>query len=106
LATRNSAALQQAGFHTGTPNSANTTATTVIEYPAGMESQAKAVAAYVPGAQVAASTAVNTVTLVLGTDGKQVKGLAASVPPSQAPAPASSASQPTVRTAAQVGCIN
>jgi LCP family protein required for cell wall assembly len=106
LATRNSAALQQAGFHTGTPNSANTTATTVIEYPAGMESQAKAVAAYVPGAQVAASTAVRTVTLVLGTDGKQVKGLAASVPPSQAPAPASSASQPTVRTAAQVGCIN
>jgi hypothetical protein len=50
---------------------------------------------------------VKTVTLVLGTDGKQVKGLAASVAPSQTPAaPASSASQPAVRTAAQAGCIN
>lgn len=105
LATLNSIALQHAGFHTATPDSTDTTARTTIEYPAGMERQAKAVAHYVTGAQVTVSTSVHTVTLILGTDGKQVNGLASSPAPSNTtPAPVSS--QPAVRSAADASCIN
>jgi LCP family protein required for cell wall assembly len=58
-----------AGFKTGTAGDADTQATTVIRYPSGQESQAKAVAAYLPGAAVQETSAVSGVTVVLGDDG-------------------------------------
>ena len=74
LAKANSTALSGLGFKVTAPaNGTNQTATT-ITYPAGMEAQAKAVAAHVPGAAVAVSSSVQGVTLTLGTDGHQVAG--------------------------------
>jgi LCP family protein required for cell wall assembly len=58
-----------AGFKTGTPGDADTTATTTIRYPKGQESQAKAVAALLPGAAVQETSSVTGVTVVLGDDG-------------------------------------
>ncbi|RFA21048.1 LCP family protein [Subtercola boreus] len=57
------------GFATGTPDSAETRETTVVEYPAGKEGDAKAVAAYFPGAAVEVSDSAADVTVVLGGDG-------------------------------------
>ncbi|WP_420366191.1 LCP family protein [Curtobacterium sp. L3-7] len=57
-------------FQVGAPGSSDTTATTMVQYPAGMEAQAKAVAAAVPGAVAVQTSSVQGVTLVLGTDGK------------------------------------
>ena len=68
-ASQNTSVLDQIGFKTGTPGDADSEATTTIEYPPGMESDAKALAAYVPGAAVEATSSVSGVTLVLGTDG-------------------------------------
>ncbi|MEO8908236.1 MAG: LCP family protein [Microbacteriaceae bacterium] len=61
--------LKAAGFQVGTPGDGSTLTTTTIEYPAGQESQAKAVAAYLAGGAVQESASVKTVTVVLGTDG-------------------------------------
>ena len=58
-----------AGFKTGTAGDAATTATTTIQYPKGQESQAKAVAALLPGAAVQETGSVKGVTVVLGDDG-------------------------------------
>lgn len=68
-ATTATQTLAAAGFHTGTPGDASSRATTVIQYPAGKEAQAKAVAAYLPGAAVQQTGDVSTVTVVLGEDG-------------------------------------
>jgi LCP family protein required for cell wall assembly len=88
LAAANSSALAKLGFKVSAPaNGASQTATT-ITYPAGMEAQAKAVAARVPGAAVSASTSVQQVTLTLGTDGRQVAGAGGA---SSAPASSSAA---------------
>ncbi|GAA1493791.1 LCP family protein [Curtobacterium herbarum] len=65
-----SSVLAGRGFQVGAPGSSETTATTMVQYPAGMEAQAKALVAVVPGAVPVQSTAVQGVTLVLGTDGK------------------------------------
>ncbi len=110
VATTNSALLAQAGFHTGTPNSTTSTTTTVIEYPAGHEAQAKAVAAYVPGAVPVQSTSVTGVTLVLGSDGHSVvlpKKAAASTSKAAPTTPAASAT-PTnpARSYSGTDCIN
>jgi LCP family protein required for cell wall assembly len=72
LAAANTTALSRLGFSVGTPANGTRQADTTITYPKGMESQAKAVAADVPGAAVAVSTSVSQVTLTLGTDGHQV----------------------------------
>jgi len=69
--------LTARGFQAGAPGSSETTKTTQVQYPAGQESQAKAVAETVPGAVAVRSSAVTGVTLVLGSDGKTV-----SAPPS------------------------
>ena len=61
--------LAAAGFKTGTPGDASTTSATVIKYRSGQESQAKAVAAYLPGAELYETNDVSTVTVVLGEDG-------------------------------------
>ncbi len=76
--------LTARGFQVGTPGSSETTKTTQVQYPAGQEAQAKAVAAVVPGAVAVQSKTVTGVTLVLGSDGKTVS----------APAPAGGASTP------------
>jgi hypothetical protein len=61
-----------------------------VQYPAGQESQAKAIAAAVPGAVAVRTSAVTGVTLVLGTDGKTAKP--ASEPSATASKPASTGS--------------
>ena len=61
------------GFTVGEPGSTDATATTTIEYPSGMEGDAKAVARYVSGAAVSETSSVTGVTLVLGADGKTAK---------------------------------
>jgi LCP family protein required for cell wall assembly len=78
LAGRNGDQLQQLGFKINTVDSTDTTATTTIEYPTGMEAQAKAVANAVHGAKVVPTSSVQRVTLVLGVNGVQVNGLARS----------------------------
>jgi hypothetical protein len=111
LAASNTATLAALGFKTGTPGTAPSTATTTIEYPAGMESGAKAVAAHVPGATVSVTSSVSGVTLVLGTDGVQASsarassGGASASPGSSAPSPAPTSTGPA-KTYAQGACIN
>ncbi|MBT2503883.1 LCP family protein [Curtobacterium sp. ISL-83] len=68
-ATAASAALSARGFVVGVPSDTTTTSSTVIEYPAGMESAAKSVANVVPGATAVVTPSATGVTLVLGTDG-------------------------------------
>ncbi|HWU48092.1 MAG TPA: LCP family protein [Humibacter sp.] len=58
-----------AGFHTGNAGNADPTTSTTIEYAAGDESQAKAVASHLPGAVVRQSSGAHDVTVVLGSDG-------------------------------------
>lgn len=71
-AAQNTATLGSIGFKTGTPGDASPSATTTIEYPTGMEADAKALAEYVPGAAVVATNSVHGVTLILGADGLTV----------------------------------
>jgi len=68
--------LTARGFQVGAPGSSDTTKATQVQYPAGMETQAKAVAAVVPGAVAVRTNTVTGVTLVLGTDGKTAKPVA------------------------------
>jgi LCP family protein required for cell wall assembly len=99
LAAANSAALKDLGFTVTAPDNGDRQTTTTISYPAGMEGQAKAVAAHVPGAAVAVSSSADRVVLTLGTDGHQVgsassgssAGSSAAAGGGSAPAPAKSA---------------
>jgi LCP family protein required for cell wall assembly len=102
VATSNTALLKQDGFKTKAPGSTTTSPNTVIEYPAGMEGAAKALAAYVPGAEVDQSKSVSVVTLVLGTDGVQVKG---ATPASGAPSSSSAASAASGSGASSSGSV-
>jgi LCP family protein required for cell wall assembly len=101
-ATAATATLNSAGFQTGTPGDADTRATTTIEYPAGSEAQAKAVAAYLPGATVAQTASVSSVTVVLGTDGI-MPAAPSTAAPSSAPAPTPSSPAHTYN---DTTCIN
>jgi LCP family protein required for cell wall assembly len=77
LAARNAVALTRLGFKINTVDSAaSTTPTTTVEYPAGREAQAKAVADAVPHAKVVLTSDVARVTLVLGADGRWARGVA------------------------------
>jgi LCP family protein required for cell wall assembly len=69
VAGTGTATLAALGFITAEPTTVAPVAATIIEYPAGQEAAAKAVAAYLPTATVVESTTVTTVTVVLGTDG-------------------------------------
>jgi LCP family protein required for cell wall assembly len=70
VATQNSNTLGKAGFlATAGPDTDERTDQTAIEYPDGMQPQAKALAQYVPGALLELSPSVSKVTLVLGSDG-------------------------------------
>jgi LCP family protein required for cell wall assembly len=130
LAGRNADGLKAKGFHVETIDSTDPAARTAIEYPPGLQGQAKAVAKSVPSAQLVLTNSVKHVTLVLGTDGLQVSGagtgsVASSAPekhtaqsvPSTSPAghaaPTSSAKSAPVAKAAPVpaassapACIN
>lgn len=86
-ATAATATLQSAGFKTTTPGDADSRTATTIEYPAGSESQAKAVAAYLPGATVQQTSRVTTVTVVLGADGQMPAAPSSAAAPSTAPTP-------------------
>jgi LCP family protein required for cell wall assembly len=104
LAARNSTALKSFGFKINTVDStSSTTRTTVIEYPAGREAQAKAVAAVVPHAKVVMTPDVVRVTLVLGTDGRWVKGVAQS---GATPAPAHKSGSGSSDPTHGLGCID
>ena len=105
-------ALNAAGFKAVVGNNTSGTVTTTeIDYPASMASQAKTLAAQVPGAALVQTSLVSTVTLKLGTDGLQVKGLGGSTPNTSSSAASSSAANVTVGTGVanvpnQPGCIN
>jgi LCP family protein required for cell wall assembly len=94
--------LQGLGFQTGAPGSSTTTANTVVEYPAGMEAQAKAVVAAVPGSAPVQTSTVSVVTLLLGTDGRTPQApsttpaapAAPAAPATTAPSPSTSAAAP------------
>jgi LCP family protein required for cell wall assembly len=111
IATRNADQLRTAGFAIGTVGDAPAvSATTQIQYPAGLESGAKTLALQVPGAQVVQSATVKGVTLVLGTDGQQVTGLGGTTP-TPATGAATSAAVVPIGTGVpnvpnQPGCIN
>jgi len=109
LEKTNAAALQAAGFKTEIPPAtSDVVAKTLIRYPAGQESAAKAVQAQVPGAVLEVSSEVTSVTLVLGENKVQVKSLMPTPAPgssSATPQPGQSSS-PAVTTAADAGCIN
>jgi cell envelope-related function transcriptional attenuator common domain len=68
-ATTATATFAKAGFRTGTPGNADSTTTTTVEYAAGHESHAKAVAAHLPGAVARQVSGIQDVTVVLGSDG-------------------------------------
>ncbi|WP_439693451.1 LCP family protein [Curtobacterium sp. SP.BCo] len=87
--------LTARGFQVGAPGSSETTKTTQIQYPTGMEARAKAVAAVVPGAVAVRSNSVTGVTLVLGTDGKTVTPVPAAGGEASTPADGGSAGAST-----------
>ena len=86
VATKNAGVLGQAGFLASVGNTDQHTDQTVIDYPDGMQSQAKTLAKYVPGALLEQSKTVTKVTLILGSDGASAR--------SKAAAPSRTASKP------------
>lgn len=106
IAGQNADLLRQAGFRIGKVGNASTSASTVIEYPAGMAGQAKTLAAKIPGVQGRQTNSVQHVTLVLGTDGMQVSSSAShSAQPAQH-ASTSPAAQSGMSAADTGTCIN
>jgi LytR cell envelope-related transcriptional attenuator len=108
LEQTNAAALRKLGFKTAIPAATSDVVDkTVIEYPKGAESAARAVAGAVPGAALSESSKVSTVTLVLGNNGVQVKSLMPAGSSSATSSTQPASSDGTVTTnAAQAGCIN
>lgn len=105
FASENTTELKNLGFLTGDAATVSTQPLTTIEYPAGMEGEAKALSAFVSGASVVASTDVSGVTLLLGGDGKRVTKPVAPQPTAGAPAPAP-APAPASKGFAEGACIN
>jgi LCP family protein required for cell wall assembly len=106
-ATRNADALRQLGFHLGTVDTTKTSAATVIEYPKGLQSQAKTLAEDIPGAQAQQTDTVRRVTLLLGADGLQVTTAHSTHNAAQRPLTAPSPTPSNGMTAADTGaCIN
>ncbi|MCU1404422.1 MAG: cpsA [Glaciihabitans sp.] len=111
IAAEATAMFASYGFLTATPATAVAATTTTIQYPAGSEAAAKAVAAYLPTATVVESTAVTTVTVNLGTDGMMPVDPNAAVDPAapvepvapEVPAPVET---PVGTTYAAGACIN
>jgi LCP family protein required for cell wall assembly len=108
LAGRNADRLRSLGFKVNAHDSTNPTTVTAIEYAAGAEPQAKALAAVVTGAKLIETSGLSRVTLVLGTDGVQVNGLTRTAQAATPPATHSSAPRQATGSAAAggLGCIN
>jgi LCP family protein required for cell wall assembly len=119
LATAQAQALSRLGFTAQVDPSGTSTTLTTVTYPPGQEAQAKAVAAVVPGAAVAASSSVQEVTLTLGADGHGVaagsaaasssgaSSSGASSAPSSSAAPASPGSGNGLTTSfSGAACVN
>lgn len=104
-ATEATQTLAAAGFRTGAPGDADIHSNTVIQYPAGSEAQAKAVAAFLPGATVQETSTVHGVTVVLGEDGAMPVAPSTGGGEQPAPAPAPSPSSPATNYSDTV-CIN
>jgi LCP family protein required for cell wall assembly len=103
-AAQGTATLAQLGFTTATPGTVAAQSTTTIEYPTGMESAAKALAAAVPKAALQPTSSVSGVTLVLGTDGTHVSAAIAPTPAASSGAAATPGS--AAKGFAQGACIN
>jgi LCP family protein required for cell wall assembly len=108
LAGRNADQLRTLGFKVNAHDSTNPTTATAIEYAAGAEAQAKALAAVVTGAKLIETSGLSRVTLVLGTDGVQVNGLTRTAQSASPPATHSSTPHQATGSAATggLGCIN
>ena len=104
LAAHNAAALIKAGFKVATVDSAPSTVATTVEYPAGAQAQALAVAHRVPKAKLLLTPTIPRVTLVLGTNGREVAGLPR--PSSGATTPPSGGASRTATGVAGLGCID
>ncbi|MDT4934253.1 MAG: hypothetical protein QOK11_2145, partial [Pseudonocardiales bacterium] len=107
-ATQNATVLTQQGFHATVSQQSATSTATVIQYKTGMESQAKTLAAYVPGATLQNVASINQLTLVLGADGLSARAKAT---PTTSAATASRTATPTPKATAKApaidsGCIN
>jgi LCP family protein required for cell wall assembly len=110
LAGRNATALKSAGFNVDTVDSTDAAAQTLIQYGPGMQAQALAVAAVVPGAELSLTSTVSQVTLILGSDGIQAKDAGttptATNSPAPAAAPATTAPPPSATGQNGTDCIN
>ena len=80
VATNNANTLGQAGFLASVGNTDQHTDQTSIEYPDGMQAQAKTLAKYVPKALLEQSSTVKKLTLILGSDGLGAKSTATAAP--------------------------
>lgn len=87
VATKNASILGQAGFLATVGNTDQHTDQTSIEYPDGMQAQAKTLAKYVPKALVERSTTVSKLTLILGSDGLGAKSTATAAPKTKSGTP-------------------
>jgi LCP family protein required for cell wall assembly len=107
-ANRNADTLRQLGFKVGTVDTAHArSTTTVIEYPAGMQAQARTLAEQVPGAQGQQTNSVHRVTLLLGADGLSVSTAHAPHDAADRPLTAASPTPSNGMTAADTGaCVN
>ncbi|HEY3630802.1 MAG TPA: LCP family protein [Jatrophihabitantaceae bacterium] len=111
VATSNAKTLGSAGFLATVGDTDQHTDQTTIDYPDGMQAQAKTLAQYVPGALLEESTDVSKVTLILGSDHLQAKAkpTKAAAKSKKTPAkPKPSATPSGVTNAAQnsKSCIN
>ncbi len=113
FAAQNAQTLRAQGFQVSqVGDSPSPSASTVIEYANGMQSQAKTLAAYVPGASLQEVSSIAHVTLLLGNDALTVKvpQAASSSTPGATSSSSSSKPAPTSTTAKpkpiDAGCIN
>ena len=101
VAGSNATALKNLGFKVNTVDSTDPTAKTAVEYPAGMQAQAKSVANAVPGAALVETSTVTRTTLVVGNNGVQVRGLTPVTAPTHSAVP-----HPAAKPTGTPGCIN
>jgi LCP family protein required for cell wall assembly len=108
-ASRGATALRALGFNVDqTLTGGISVAKTTIQYPAGMDAQARTVLAKIAGATLTQSSSVQRVTLSFGTDGLQVGATNVSTSASTSATATATAPAAGVPTNApnQAGCIN
>ena len=92
-------ALDQLGFHTGTPETAILQSLTTVEYPAADAAAAKVVSSVLPGSTLAVTAGLTQVRVVLGADHVKVSAPATTTPTGTATA------APT-NTYSSASCVN